>query len=141
MFGSGGEFMAEPLSGRDREGTVRELLGVPQAWTAMPASQLPAHLAPFCPLRGWFVPCSPVPGTGWEAFWGVRWGINSLARSTLLLLGAAPQLCCLYRHPLTRRPLLPAPGRCRGGRIPEPAAEGSVPADQLNPGDDEHRRS
>lgn len=47
----------------------------------------------------------------------------------------------LSRHPLTRRPLLPAPGRCRGGRVPEPAAEGSVPADQLNPGDDEHRGS
>lgn len=137
MFGSGREFMAKPLSGRDREGTVRELLRVPQARIAMPASQLPA---PACPLRVWLVPCSPVPGTGWETFWGVQGGIKYSAASTLRRLGAAP-LCCLYRHSLTRRPLLPAPGRCGGGRVPEPAAEGSVPADQLNPGDDEHRRS
>lgn len=128
--------MAEPLSGRDREGTVRELPRVPRARIAMPASQLPAYPVRACPLRVWLVPCRPVPGTGWEAFWGVQRGIKSSAPSTLRLLGAAP-LCCLYRHSLTRSPLIPAAGRRGGGRVPEPG----VPADQLSPGDDEHRRS
>lgn len=142
--------MAEPLSGRDREGTAWELPGAPPALPvrsrherAMPASRLSSHPVPACPLWARLILRSPAPGTGWVAFCKAQWGINKLlglpAPSSCWV--QHPRLCCVYRCPLTRRPLLPAPGRYHRGCVPKPVAEDSVPADRLNSGDNDHRCS
>lgn len=134
--------------GRGQPGNCQEL---PQhRWQGAGTARRCWHLSCLCTLR-LLVPSQPHAGDGLGGILQNSVGNNQTgqpppARCSPPVLPRAslslnPRFCRVHRCLLTCRLLLPAPGRYHHGCVPEAVVKRGVPADQLNPRDDEHHRS